>query len=299
MPATSAVSSQGSERKFIRTAMKAPLLEADHELNLARAWHDQKDEDALHELTSAYMRLVIAMAARFRIYGLPMGDLVQEGNVGLMQAAQRFDPERGVRFSTYASWWIRSSIQDYILRNWSIVRTGTTAAQKSLFFNLRRLRALINDGGSATMSPEGRSFVATQLRVPMRDVENMESRLSASDRSLNAAVPGMDSGEGGSMEWQDLLADDRPDPEDETTDAHDADVRRRWLARALETLSERELFIIKRRRLSEEGETLESLGQELGISKERVRQVEHQALNKLRAALLKETDDVDALVDGA
>jgi len=299
MPATSAVSSQGSERKFIRTAMKAPLLEADHELNLARAWHDHKDEDALHELTSAYMRLVIAMAARFRIYGLPMGDLVQEGNVGLMQAAQRFDPERGVRFSTYASWWIRSSIQDYILRNWSIVRTGTTAAQKSLFFNLRRLRALINDGGSATMSPEGRSFVATQLRVPMRDVENMESRLSASDRSLNAAVPGMDSVEGGSMEWQDLLADDRPDPEDETTDAHDADVRRRWLARALETLSERELFIIKRRRLSEEGETLESLGQELGISKERVRQVEHQALNKLRAALLKETDDVDALVDGA
>ena len=245
------------------------------------------------------MRLVIAMAARFRIYGLPMGDLVQEGNVGLMQAAQRFDPERGVRFSTYASWWIRSSIQDYILRNWSIVRTGTTAAQKSLFFNLRRLRALINDGGSATMSPEGRTFVATQLRVPMRDVENMESRLSASDRSLNAAVPGMDSGEGGSMEWQDLLADDRPDPEDETTDAHDADVRRRWLARALETLSERELFIIKRRRLSEDGETLESLGKELGISKERVRQVEHQALNKLRAALLKETDDVDALVDGA
>ncbi|GGD03968.1 RNA polymerase factor sigma-32 [Pyruvatibacter mobilis] len=295
--ATSAVSSQGSDRRFIRTAMKAPLLEADHELNLARAWHEHQDEDALHELTSAYMRLVIAMAAKFRVYGLPMGDLVQEGNVGLMQAAQRFDPERGVRFSTYASWWIRSSIQDYILRNWSIVRTGTTAAQKSLFFNLRRLRALINDGGRASMTPEGRDFIADKLRVPLRDVEAMESRLSASDRSLNATVPGAEGGEGASMEWQDMLADDRPDPEDQTREAHDAEVRRRWLARALETLNERELFIIKRRRLSEDGQTLEALGEQLGISKERVRQVEHQALNKLRAALLKETDDMESMLE--
>ncbi|MEQ8745895.1 RNA polymerase factor sigma-32 [Pyruvatibacter sp.] len=294
--AVAAQSSYGSDRKFIRTAMKAPLLEADHELDLARAWHDHKDERALHELTSAYMRLVIAMAARFKVYGLPMGDLVQEGNVGLMQAAQRFDPERGVRFSTYASWWIRSSIQDYILRNWSIVRTGTTAAQKSLFFNLRRLRALINDGGSATLGPEGRTFVATQLRVPMRDVEAMESRLAAGDRSLNAAVPGATEGEGGTMEWQDLLADDRPQPDDEAMEAHDADVRRRWLARALDTLTEREHFIIQQRRLSEEGKTLEALGAELGISKERVRQVEHHALNKLRAALLKETDEPDEFV---
>ncbi|WP_422363977.1 RNA polymerase factor sigma-32 [Pyruvatibacter mobilis] len=295
--ATSAVSSQGSDRRFIRTAMKAPLLEADHELNLARAWHEHQDEDALHELTSAYMRLVIAMAAKFRVYGLPMGDLVQEGNVGLMQAAQRFDPERGVRFSTYASWWIRSSIQDYILRNWSIVRTGTTAAQKSLFFNLRRLRALINDGGRASMTPEGRDFIADKLRVPLRDVEAMESRLSASDRSLNATVPGAEGGESASMEWQDMLADDRPDPEDQTREAHDAEVRRRWLARALETLNERELFIIKRRRLSEDGQTLEALGEQLGISKERVRQVEHQALNKLRAALLKETDDMESMLE--
>ena len=295
--ATSAVSSQGSDRRFIRTAMKAPLLEADRELNLARAWHEHQDEDALHELTSAYMRLVIAMAAKFRVYGLPMGDLVQEGNVGLMQAAQRFDPERGVRFSTYASWWIRSSIQDYILRNWSIVRTGTTAAQKSLFFNLRRLRALINDGGRASMTPEGRDFIADKLRVPLRDVEAMESRLSASDRSLNATVPGAEGGEGASMEWQDMLADDRPDPEDQTRESHDAEVRRRWLARALETLNERELFIIKRRRLSEDGQTLEALGEQLGISKERVRQVEHQALNKLRAALLKETDDMESMLE--
>lgn len=270
--------------------MKAPLLDADHERALARAWHDRKDERALHELTSAYMRLVIAMAARFRAYGLPMGDLVQEGNVGLMQAAQRFDPERGVRFSTYASWWIRSSIQDYILRNWSIVRTGTTTAQKSLFFNLRRLRALINDGGSATLGPQGRSFVATQLRVSERDVETMESRLAAGDRSLNAAVPGTDSGDGGAMEWQDLLADERLLPEEVAMASHDTRIRSRWLQRALATLSERETFIITRRRLSEEGETLESLGSQLGISKERVRQVEHQALSKLRTALMQETD---------
>ncbi len=286
--------SRGSDRRFIRTAMKAPLLEADHELELARAWRDEGDEDALHELTSAYMRLVIAMASKFRVYGLPMSDLVQEGNVGLMQAAQRFDPDRGVRFSTYASWWIRSSIQDFILRNWSIVRTGTTAAQKSLFFNLRRLRALINDGGAQSLGQDGRTFIANQLRVPMKDVEAMESRLSAADRSLNAAVPGAEAGESGAMEWQDLLADEAALPEEETMASHDEEVRRRWLARALETLSERELYIIRKRRLAEEGLTLEALGEELGISKERVRQVEHQALNKLRAALLKETDTPDA-----
>lgn len=220
-------SPQRSDQKFIRTAMKVPLLDADHEHELACAWRDHKDERALHELTSAYIRLVIAIAARFRRYGLPMSDLVQEGNVGLMQAAQRFDPERGVRFSTYATWWIRSAIQDHVLRNWSIVRTGTTAAHKSLFFNLRRLRALINDGGKAAMTPDGRSFVASQLRVPMRDVEIMEARLSASDRSLNAAVPGADAADGGTMEWQDLLADDRPNPEDTAQEILDADVRRR------------------------------------------------------------------------
>lgn len=289
-----AATSQTSDRRFIQTAMKAPLLEADHELELARAWRDHGDEAALHELTSAYMRLVIAMAARFRVYGLPMSDLVQEGNVGLMQAAQRFDPDREVRFSTYASWWIRSSIQDYILRNWSIVRTGTTSAQKSLFFNLRRLRALINDGGAANLTPEGRDFIAHQLRVPLRDVEAMESRLAASDRSLNAAVPGAEGGEANAMEWQDLLADDRALPEDAAMETHDAEVRRRWLARALQTLSERELLIIRKRRLSEDGMTLEALGDELGISKERVRQVEHHALNKLRAALLRETDEAEA-----
>ncbi|MGF1461804.1 MAG: RNA polymerase factor sigma-32 [Maricaulaceae bacterium] len=278
--------SQRANRRFIKGAMKAPLLDADHEQKLARAWKDDRDERALHELTQAYMRLVIAMAAKFRHYGLPMADLVQEGNVGLMQAAARFEPDREVRFSTYASWWIRSAIQDYILRNWSIVRTGTTAAQKSLFFNLRRLRALINDTGDAVMTPENRTYIATELRVDEHEVEAMASRLSASDRSLNAPM-----GEQGDGEWQDLLSDNAPQPEDEVMAARDTATRSKWLNDALQNLSDREMVIIRERRLQEDGVTLETLGKRLGISKERVRQIEHQALKKLRQALTQAHGD--------
>src|SRR5262245_14741207 len=197
-----------SAQRYMRTAMRAPLLTADRERLLARRWRENRDERALHHLTTAYLRLVVAMASRFRHYGLPMSDLVQEGNVGLMQAAARFEPEREVRFSTYAAWWIRSAIQDFVLRNWSIVRTGTTAAQKSLFFNLRRLRARIADVGDASISAESRAYVAHALGVEEREVEAMASRLSAPDRSLNA--PLTDEGQGG--EWQDLLADDSAGP---------------------------------------------------------------------------------------
>ena len=277
---------QRANRRFIQAAMRAPLLDPKHELDLARRWRDCADQEALHELTEAYMRLVISTAGRFRNYGLPMGDLVQEGNIGLMQAAARFDPDREVRFSTYATWWIRSAIQDFVLRNWSIVRTGTTAAQKSLFFNLRRLRAMIDDGGSAVLSPEGRQTIATKLGVETHEVAMMESRLSASDRSLNAVV-----GEGGESEWQDFLADDRPLPEEAVLEARDAETRTRWLNRALAGLSPREITIIRERRLVEEAVTLEELGRRLGISKERVRQIEHQALKKLKTALTTEVAD--------
>ena len=277
---------QRANRRFIQAAMRAPLLDPQHELDLARRWRDNADEEALHELTGAYMRLVISTAGRFRNYGLPMGDLVQEGNIGLMQAAARFEPDREVRFSTYATWWIRSAIQDFVLRNWSIVRTGTTAAQKSLFFNLRRLRAMIDDGGSAVLSPEGRQTIATKLGVETREVAMMESRLSASDRSLNAVV-----GEGGENEWQDFLADDRPLPEEVVLEARDAETRTLWLNRALSGLSPREMTIIRERRLVEEAVTLEELGRRLGISKERVRQIEHQALKKLKTALITEVAD--------
>jgi len=273
-------------QSYLRTAMRAPLLDALHERDLARRWRDLRDERALHELITAYLRLVVAMAARFRHYGLPMSDLVQEGNVGLMQAAARFEPEREVRFSTYASWWIRSAMQDFVLRNWSIVRTGTTSAQKALFFNLRRLRAKIGDIGDAVMSAESSSRVAVALRVSEREVSSMAARLSAPDRSLNAPLT-----EDGDGEWQDMLADDSDSPEAVVMQAHDGAARVDLVRAAMSDLSDRERLIITERKLEEEAVTLEALGERLGISKERVRQIEGNALEKLRRALIARVGD--------
>lgn len=278
--------SEPADRSFVRSAMKKPMLSQEHEQDLAIRWRDEQDEAALHELTGAYMRLVISMASKFRHYGLPLADLVQEGSVGLMQAAARFDPDRQVRFSTYASWWIRSSIQDYVLRNWSIVRTGTTAAQKSLFFNLKRLRAKIDDTGDGVMSVENRNWIATHLGVPERDVEAMASRLSASDRSLNAPLA-TDS----EAQWQDLLEDETAVTEERVMESRDGERRKQWIAEALKTPNERENLIIRERRLTDTTVTLEVLGKRLGISKERVRQIEHQALGKLRKALVSIVGD--------
>ena len=277
---------QRANVRFIRASMKQPLLTREREMHLARLWRENEDEDALHELVSSYTRLVISMAGKFRNYGLPMGDLVQEGNIGLMQAAARFEPERDVRFSTYASWWIRSAMQDYVLRNWSIVRTGTTAAQKSLFFNLRRLRAKIADASATQLSPEQRDQIAEELRVNTSDVESMESRLSASDQSLNARV-----GEDGEEEWIGFLKDDGPSPEEVVIGLKDAESRSRWLREAIGELSEREQTIIHRRRMVDDGATLEELGKILGVSKERVRQLEHRALQKLKVSIAKRVGD--------
>ncbi len=277
-----------SGRNFIKKAMKLPMLEVEHEQNLARRWKDKRDEKAMHELTSAHVRLVVAIAAKFRNYGLPMGDLVQEGNIGLMQAAERFDPDREVRFSTYAGWWIRSQIQDYVLRNWSIVRTGTTSAQKSLFFNMRRLRARINDIG-ATMTQESRHYVSRELGVRMEDVVAMEGRMEANDRSLNATISDRSS-DGGVTEWQDFLVCDRALPDATASNRLDSKQKVNWIAEALTELNEREMTIIRARRLAEETVTLENLGKKLGISKERVRQIEHEALGKLRGSLMAKTN---------
>jgi RNA polymerase sigma-32 factor len=273
---------QKANRRFIRNAMKIPLLERDEEQELAKAWRDKGNEEALHKLVTPYMRLVISTATRYRSYGLPIGDLVQEGNIGLMQAAAKFEPAREVRFSTYATWWIRSSMQEYVLRNWSIVRTGTTAAQKSLFFNLRRLRARIEDG-SGKLTDANRQEIATCLNVPLRDVLMMEGRMSGSDRSLNTPV-----GENGESEWQDFLADDGADPEEQVMGGHDTQVRNNWIETAVAELNPREQTIIRKRRLSEEGQTLEVLGHDLGISKERVRQIEQEAMKKLKNALQRQ-----------
>lgn len=284
-------SPEKADRQFIRESMSTALLTREHELNLARAWRDEGNEAALHELVMAYMRLVVSTATRFRNYGLPMGDLVQEGAVGLMQAAARFEPERDVRFSTYAAWWIRSAMQDYILRNWSVVRTGTTAAQKALFFNLRRLRARIDDGSGRPLTDAGRRYIAGELSVGIDDVVAMEMRLSGTDQSLNATISPT-----GEDEWQDFLSDERPSPEETVSLAHDGRTRSVWLAQALATLSDREQIIIRERRLRDDGRTLEDLGRQLGISKERVRQIEHRALEKLRSSLLQQSDQPDEVL---
>ncbi len=284
---------QKANRRYIRTAMGTPLLTRDEEFELARRWRQDGDEPALHDLVGAYARLVISTASRFRNYGLPMGDLIQEGNIGLMQAAARFEPAREVRFSTYATWWIRSAIQDFVLRNWSIVRTGTTSAQKSLFFNLRRLRAQIADTSGSRISPEGRHLIADQLNVSEGAVESMEMRLSGSDQSLNVPI-----GDGGGGDWQNFLADQGPNPEDIAMRSHDTTSRSRWLSEALQELTAREQTIIRARRLVDAGATLEELGRELGVSKERVRQLESRAMGKLKQLMRQRVErDSDLFVD--
>jgi RNA polymerase sigma-32 factor len=280
--------SAGSRRDFVRAAMAAPYLERDEEHTLAVRWREAQDQAALHRLTAAHMRLVIAIAARFRNFGLPMGDLIQEGHVGLLEAAARFEPDREVRFSTYATWWIRASIQDYILRNWSIVRGGTSSSQKSLFFNLRRLRARLAQ--STDQRPRALVYaeIAGAIGVSPADVELMDSRLSGPDMSLNAPVH---EAESGAADRQDFLVDGVPLPDEAVGDVIDGERRLTWLRSALNVLNERELRIVSERRLRDEGATLESLGETLGISKERVRQIENRALEKLRVALLREHPD--------
>lgn len=276
-----------ANQSYIRSAMRHPLLSREEERELAFAWRFMGNEEALHQLVEAYGRLVVAMAARFRHYGIPLSDLIQEGNVGLLQAAMRFDPLRGIRFSTYAGWWVRSMLQDYILRNWSIVRTGVTTAHKTLFFNLRRLRSKIAAStGDSELTLDGRRKIAEILRVSLRDVEQMEQRLSANDQSLNAPV----STEETSAKWQDLLVDERPTPEDVFALRHDQRVRSQCVSRAMETLNDRERVIILARKLRERGVTLEQMGKTLGVSKERVRQLEMRALSKLKTALVNMPD---------
>jgi RNA polymerase sigma-32 factor len=275
----------GVARQLVKAAMEAPFLERAEEKALAVAWKERGDRAALHKMTSAHMRLVIALAARFRHYGLPLADLVQEGHVGLLEAAARFAPERDVRFSTYATWWIRASIQDYVLRNWSIVRGGTSSSQKSLFFNLRRLRARLARDPQGGAAGDVIQTIASAMGVRRADVELMNSRLAGSDVSLNAQLHDADAP--GAAERMDFLVDDRPLPDEVVEETLDANRRSRWLADALAVLSERELRIVRERRLNEEVVTLESLGARLGISKERVRQIEGRALGKLRRALAR------------
>ncbi len=280
---------QEGGRRLINAAMTAPYLEREQEHLLAVRWKEQRDLNALHDITRAHMRLVIAMAGKFRYFGLSMADLVQEGHVGLLEAAARFDPSREVRFSTYASWWIRASMQDYILRNWSIVRGGTSSAQKALFFNLRRLRARLQKLGGDEPTEEIYRKVAKTLRVPMAEVSRMDMRLASGDTSLNARL-----NNDSASERMDFLVCDAPSPDQVVTETIDGERRAQWLKQALDTLNGRELKIVSERRLTEEGATLEALGASLGISKERVRQIESRALEKLRTALVKRHPELAA-----
>ena len=278
-----------AERRLIRTAMRAEMLARDDELALARAWRDHSDEAALSRLTAAYLRLVVAMASKFKHYGISLGDLIQEGTVGLLEAAARFEPDRELRFSTYASWWIRASIQDFVLRNWSIVRTGTTSAHKALFFNLRRLKSELGLPADKPLSLKGRQAIASEMGVREVDVSLMEGRLTGNDKSLNATVA-----DDTTMEWQDLLPSDGPTPDIETASRIDAGKRRALIEEAMNSLNQREILIIRERHLSEDAVTLSSLANRLGVSKERVRQLEAQALNKLKKTLANRVDCIAA-----
>lgn len=279
-------------RRYIAATMDAPFLERDNELDLARRWREDDDTDALHQLITAYARFVVRIASGFRGYGLPLGDLMQEGNIGLMQAANRFDPERDVRFSTYASWWVVAAIQEYVLRNSSIVRIGTTAAQKSLFFNLRRLRANLTEGPDGNMTDDDRRQIAKELSVPIAAVERMEAHITRPDQSLNMTV-----GVGDGDEVQDFLRDGGPTPEDITIERLDGETRALWVDDALDRLNDRERQIIVNRFLVDEPQTLAELGEVFGVSKERVRQIEAKALGKLRIAIDETTDEPHLLLD--
>jgi len=274
-----------SDQTLSRRAMQAELLDAETELRLAYAWRDERDEAALHRLITAYMRLAISMAAKFKRYGAPMNDLIQEAGLGLMKAADKFDPDRGVRFSTYAVWWIKASIQDYVMRNWSMVRTGSTSSQKSLFFNMRRVQARLEreaaSRGERLDRHQMRHMISVEVGVPLHDVEMMEGRLAGSDFSLNATQSTEDEG----RQWIDALEDDSAQADETVTHAKDIDTLRVWLVDAMSQLNDRERFIVRERKLRDQPRTLESLGTELGLSKERVRQLEAAAFGKMRKSL--------------
>jgi RNA polymerase sigma-32 factor len=277
-----------------RQARKAEMLDAETEAALARAWRDHGDKAALHRLVTAYMRLAISMATKYRRYGAAMSDLTQEAAMGLMKAAEKFDPDRGFRFSTYAVWWIKAQLQDFVMRNWSLVRTGSTTSQKSLFFNLRRVEAKIRReaAGQVLGAEELYAAVAVELGVSVAEVAMMDGRLAGSDASLNASPASDEDG----RQWIDVLEDDGAQAEEIVTARHDQAALRMQLGRALSSLSERERLIVRARQLQDQPRTLESLGAELSLSKERIRQLEAAAYGKLRRSLEAEGAALDQFV---
>jgi RNA polymerase sigma-32 factor len=272
--------SEGNLTRYLQDIRKFPMLEQDQEYMLAKSWREHDDVDAAHQLVTSHLRLVAKIAMGYRGYGLPLSELISEGNVGMMQAVKRFDPERGFRLATYAMWWIRAAIQEYILHSWSLVKMGTTAAQKKLFFNLRKLKGQMQAIEEGDLAPEQVAKIAEALAVPEDDVVQMNRRLAAPDHSLNA--PLRIDGDG---EWQDWLVDDTEDQEVQLAESEELGKRRVLLTNAMKTLNERERHILQERRLQENPTTLEELSQVYDISRERVRQIEVRAFEKLQKAI--------------
>ena len=265
-------------KSFVKKAMSLPLLEEKHELDLANKWKNKNDENALHELIQAHMRLVVSYAVKYKNYGLSLNDLIQEGNIGLMKAAQKFEPDKGFRFSTYASWWIRASIQDFLLKHWSIVRIATTSKQKSLFFSLRRLKQKINGNENGNIDFNTAENIASDLNISTSAVINMDSRITQNDSSLNKKIS-----EDGEDEFLSLLEDENARPDNIIFAKDEIDHKKTMVNNAIDSLDDRETQIINERHLSENPKTLEFLGKKLKISKERVRQIEKNAMNKMKS----------------
>jgi RNA polymerase sigma-32 factor len=279
-PQLPTVPSEGNLSRYLQEIRKFPMLEQNEEYMLAKRWREDNDTEAAHKLVTSHLRLVAKIAMGYRGYGLPLSELISEGNVGMMQAVKRFDPERGFRLATYAMWWIRAAIQEYILHSWSLVKMGTTAAQKKLFFNLRKLKGQMQAIDEGDLDPEQVETISERLNVPESDVVNMNRRLGSPDHSLNAPLR-----QDGDGEWQDWLVDEGENQESRLADSEELTQRRQLLQEAMGALNARERHILTERRLKENPTTLEDLSQEYGISRERVRQIEVRAFEKLQKAM--------------
>ncbi|MEP9349530.1 RNA polymerase sigma factor RpoH [Xanthobacter sp. KR7-225] len=282
-------SAEGGLTRYLEEIRRFPMLEPQEEYMLAKSWREHGDREAAHKLVTSHLRLVAKIAMGYRGYGLPISEVISEGNVGLMQAVKRFEPEKGFRLATYAMWWIRASIQEYILRSWSLVKMGTTAAQKKLFFNLRKAKSQISALEEGDLRPDQVKQIATKLGVTEQDVVDMNRRLSG-DASLNAPI--REDSEGG--EWQDWLVDERLDQEEQLAASEELDNRRAALTGALSVLNDRERRIFEARRLSEDPMTLEDLASEFGVSRERVRQIEVRAFEKVQKAVMEKVRQTES-----
>ncbi len=289
-----ALSDEGGLSQYMREVWSFPILEKEEEIMLAVRLRDEGDVDAAHKLVTSHLRLVAKIAMGYRGYGLPVADLISEGNIGLMKAVKKFDPDRGFRLSTYAIWWIKASITEYVLKSWSMVKMGTVSSQKKLFFSLRRMKNKLGIVDNGELESDQARDISAALGATEQEVRHMNRRLHARDFSLNTPLSQMEDG----SEFQDTLIDERPNPERSYGEREELAVRSEMLSRAMETLSDREQRIFSERRLNDDPMTLEALGEEFGISRERIRQLEVRAFEKVKAAMLAESQSAEALAEG-